>query len=122
MRIIKVKSLKNQQVMSDKCYVAEFFFDRLKGLMGKTVLMEGEAMLFPRCQSVHMWFMKMSLDIIFLKQGKEKETHEVTSIFVQVKPWKLLPLLDVKASEVLELQAGITKKLNIQVGDKLCIN
>ncbi|MBI4924570.1 MAG: DUF192 domain-containing protein [Bdellovibrio sp.] len=122
MRIIKVKSLKNQQVMSDKCYVAESFFDRLKGLMGKTVLMEGEAMLFPRCQSVHMWFMKMSLDIIFLKQGKEKEIHEVTSIFAQVKPWKLLPLLDVKASEVLELQAGITKKLNIQVGDKLCIN
>lgn len=120
-----VQSLKNQAVIADKCLVAECFFDRLRGLIGKPGLGSGEGMLFPRCNSIHMWFMKFPIDVVFLRIEKNADgttKWKVTSVREGAMPWKLLPLTDRRASETLELPVGTIRQHAICAEDELCIN
>ena len=39
-----------EKVIVAKCYVAEDFFSRFKGLMGRKDLAKTEAVLFPKCK------------------------------------------------------------------------
>lgn len=115
-RVVKILSLRNQTTISDKCFVAVRFFDRLIGLIGKTHFDVGEGMLFPKCQSVHTWFMKTAIDVVFLKNDV------VHAVYPAVKPWKIWPLVELKASDVLELPAGSIERLSIHAGDQICIS
>lgn len=123
-RIVSVRSLKNQAVIADQCFVAMRFFDRLRGLIGKRALGPGEAMLFPSCNDIHMWFMSIPIDVVFLRKvGEDSGTlrFEVRSVRERVKPWRVLPLRDGKASETLELASGSVQRFEIREGDVLCI-
>ena len=124
-RWVKVQSLKNQSLIADKCYVAEHFFDRLKGLIGKREFASGEGLFFPKCNNVHMWFMKFSIDIVFLHRDQSREKGlgwKVTSVRENVSPWTWHPLMEWRASETLELPAGTIQKQSISIGDELCIS
>ena len=121
-----VQSLKNQQLIADKCHVAECFLDRLRGLIGKARLEQGEAMLFPRCNDIHMWFMRIPIDVVFARAEKSaeggKRVLRVTKVCESVKPWRLLPLRDGGATETLELPVGSIRRCDLHVGDELCIS
>jgi uncharacterized membrane protein (UPF0127 family) len=119
---ISIKSLKNQQLIADKCHVAESFLDRLRGLIGKTRLDAGFGMLFPRCNDIHMWFMRIPIDVVFVKSTGAARVLRVTRVVESVKPWKLLPLRDGSASDTLELPVGTIQRCDIREGDELCIN
>jgi uncharacterized protein len=122
---IQVKSLTNQALISDKCYVAECFLDRLRGLIGRRAFEPGDGMLFPKCNDVHMWFMKIPIDVIFLKKENQSNGNpiwKVSSTHQNVRPWKPLPLRDAKASDTLELPAGTIQRCEIRVGDELCLS
>lgn len=124
-RTVRVQSLKNQAVIADKCLVANRFFDRLRGLIGKTALAPGEAMLFPKCNDIHMWFMSMPIDVVFVRVSRSQDgttVYRVSSAHENVRPWKPLPLRDGKASDTLELAAGTVRRLGISAGDELCIS
>lgn len=122
--MIKIHFLKKQEIVADECFVAEHFFDRLKGLIGKKAMKPGEAMLFPRCNDIHMWFMSISIDVVFLRaeQRDGKAILRVCSIHEQIRPWRVLPLRDRKATETLELTAGTVRRCGIEVGDELCLS
>lgn len=120
-RMIRIRSLKNQAVIADKCFVATRFFDRLRGLIGKKAMPSGEAMLFPSCNDIHMWFMSMPIDVVFLRAlNRERTRWTVTSVRRGVRPWKALPLRDGKASDTLELPVGTIDQHVIATGDELC--
>ena len=123
--VIRVQSLKNQALIADKCLVAECFFDRLRGLIGKTGLETGQGMLFPKCNDIHMWFMSIPIDVVFVRRERGstgEDRWRVTSTHRTVRPWKLLPLRDGKASETLELPVGTIQRCDIRAGDELCIS
>ncbi len=115
---IRLINLKDHRIISDKCLVAESFFTRFFGWMGKAHAVSGEGILFPKCTSVHMWFMSIPIDVVFLRNERDRKV--VTSVH-SVRPWKLLPLNDFRAHEALELPAGSVASLGISVGDELCI-
>lgn len=117
---MKVKIFKNNSLIADRCHVAVSFGERLMGLIGKSTLEEGEGLWIPKCNSIHMWFMRVSIDVIFIKP-KEK-TWIVSSFYSNVQPWKFFPLSDFNAADTLELPQGTNQKWNIQVGDELCLN
>lgn len=120
-RRVKFQSLKNQIVITDKCYVAERFVDRLRGLIGKATWSPGEGMYFPRCSSIHMWFMKIAIDVVFLKRNND-DRFIVTSIRKSIPAWKIVPLLDMRATDTLELPVGTIDRCRIQVEDELCLS
>ena len=122
MKYISIEILRNKRKLTDKCYVAECFFSRLKGLIGKKELKIGEGMLFPRCNSVHTFFMSLSIDIVFLSKSQDKDGYyKVSSIRSRVKPWKAF-LLDFKSTDVLELPLGTVDRCELMFGDEVCIS
>ncbi len=116
MRVVRVQILKTQAVIADECFVAESLLDRTRGLIGRKGLTPGQAMLFPKCNSIHMWLMGFSIDVVFIREGR------VSSVHADVRPWKMLPLLDWRGKDALELPSGTIRRLDISRGDELCIS
>ena len=118
---VQVQSLKNQALIADKCHVAESFTDRLRGLIGRKTLVPGEALLLPRCNNIHMGFMRIPIDVVFIRKEKRTDggiVHLVSSVREGLRPWSL-PVWDRGAHDTLELPAGTVGRLGIKPGDEL---
>lgn len=122
--IVTLKKLKDSAVISEKCEVANSPVSRMVGLIGKTHLEDGSGLLLPRCKSIHMWFMSVPIDVVFLREettGGGSSTWVVSSLHEGVRPWRLLPLNDFKADAVVELPVNTIRKHGLTRGDGLCI-
>lgn len=121
---VQVQSLKNQSLIADKCIVANRFFARLKGLIGTSRLEPGEGLLIAPCNDIHMWFMSIPIDVVFVRrlEGEAPATHVVCSVREGLKPWRALPVRDGEATETLELPVGTIRRCALAPGDKLCIS
>ena len=120
LRTVSVQSLKNQAWVAERCYVAESFFSRLKGLIGTRAIPQGEGLLITRCNDIHMWFMSTPIDVVFVqKQGEQ--LYRVSSVHAHVPPWKIIPLIDKNAHETLELPIHTIRRCQLDRGDALCI-
>ena len=104
--------------------VADGYFSRLVGLIGKRKLAEGQGLLFPKCNSIHMWMMSMPIDVLFLKvnSSEEKVAREwtVVSLHRALQPWRILPVTCMSANDVLELPVGTIDRLKLKMGEVLC--
>lgn len=112
-----VKRTSDQLVISNNMKIASSFNDRLVGLMFKGPLKENDSLLINPCNSIHTFFMKYAIDVIFLNKKLE-----VVAIYNNLKPWRLTKIV-FKASQVLEMEAGRLNR-EIKIGDKLeiCTN
>lgn len=105
-------STKNM-VLSNRLDVADTFFSRLKGLMGRPKLEADSAMLITRCNSIHTCFMKFPIDVIFVDKN-----FRVKSIQKNIKPWRFTaPVIGSKS--VIEFSAGVFSENQVEVGDIL---
>ena len=113
----------DQICVADRLRFADSFFSRLRGLIGVKKFDFGEGLLFPRCNSSHMWMMSIPIDLVFLKVNQKPASKEwtVLSVHSQLKPWKLLPVSDFKADDMLELPSGFAKSISLKTGEVLCI-
>lgn len=111
-RFVAVRNMRTLQLLGDHIQVADSFWLRFRGLMGTTSLDSGEGMLFPRTNSIHMFFMRYPLTIVYLS----KDMRVLRSVVVQ--PWRIGPIV-FKAQWVLELPSG--SQPDIQKGDMLSI-
>lgn len=96
-----------------KVEVADTFFSRLKGLLGRDTLERDTALLITPCNSIHTHFMKFPISVIFVdKKGIVKKVkHNVT-------PWKMVNAFDSYA--VYEINAEyVNENILPKVGDKI---
>lgn len=91
---------------------ARGFFTRLKGLLGRKKIAEGEGMLLSPCSSIHCFGMKFAIDVLFLDSG-----YKVVGIRENMLPGSHAS--NRQARHVLELKAGEIKKHNIKIGEQL---
>lgn len=77
-------------------------------------------MLFPKCNDIHMWMMSIPIDVVFLKK-ENAESWSVLSLKPKLKPWKPLPVACFSADDTLELPEGTIARLNLKVGEVLCV-
>jgi uncharacterized protein len=120
--ILKRKRQNDFDVLLQSCKLADRFWDRFAGFMMRKTIGQQEGILFPDCNSVHMWFVWCKLDILFLKQDHSQNTWLVIQANENVPAWKLIPMINFHADTVLEMKAGRAKELKIVVGDQLCLN
>jgi uncharacterized membrane protein (UPF0127 family) len=109
---VAVRNMRTLQLLGDHIQVADSFWLRFRGLMGTASLDPGEGMLFPRTNSIHMFFMRYPLTIVYLS----KDMKVLRSVVV--KPWSIGPIL-LKAQWVLELPD--ISQADIQTGDTVSI-
>ena len=113
----------DQVCVVDRLRFADAFLSRLRGLIGVKHFERGEGVLFPRCNSIHMWMMSIPIDVVFLKMNRKSPSQEwtVLSVHSQLKPWRLLPVSKMSADDVLELPAGVVNSVSLKSGEVLCI-
>jgi uncharacterized protein len=84
---------------------------RVKGLLGRECLADGQGLLFKGTSSLHTFFMQFPIDILYIdKKGKVLKTAN------GVKPFKLV-MAPFRAHYALELPAGAIAKSSTRVGD-----
>lgn len=69
--------------------VMDTFWKRFMGLMGRSDVPIGNAALFRKCSSIHMFFMKVPLDVIWYGSPMPDGRVPVLSVARDVKPWQL---------------------------------
>jgi uncharacterized protein len=111
MNRIQLTNSRNQTLIAENVGLANNFWLRLRGLLGRPVLQEGEGLWLIPCRQVHMHGMKYPLSIWFLDQD-----DRVCYIIDNLEPNKVSPLIK-KAKSVLEFPAGWGKKIGIEIGD-----
>ncbi len=99
--------------MKINCEIADTFFKRLLGLSFRKSLPPNNALWIIPCNSVHMCFMRFSIDVVYLD-----EEYRIKKIVTNLKPWIGLSFC-LGAESVLEFTAGETMKLNLKIGQKL---
>ncbi|MDR3195291.1 MAG: DUF192 domain-containing protein [Endomicrobium sp.] len=90
---------------------AESFCQRFVGFMFKK---DAEyALLFKNCKSIHTFFMRFDLDIIYLDK-----CNKVVKVIKQLKPFKIaLPIKN--AVSILEIPSNITENIDSVIVKKL---
>ncbi len=106
-------NLTQTQVLAHRVYCAETFWKRLKGLLGKKELPAGEALVIVPCRSVHTFFMRFPIDVLFLDQQQR-----IVSLHPNLKPFKVTPVIS-KAKCAVELPAHRTQETGCRLGDIL---
>ncbi len=99
-------------VACERCTVAHRVWPRMRGLLGKRGLDPGEGLLIRPAPSIHTFFMRFPIDVVFLsRQG------EVLKVAERVRPWRARSCRHSYA--VLELAAGEAGRRGIAVRDRL---
>jgi len=100
------------QILADAGEVADSSVKRRRGLLGRDSLRRGEALWIAPCEGIHTFWMKFSIDVVYLDRNKR-----VLKIRPAIPPWRLS--LCLRAHSVLELPAGIIQETGTVRGDQL---
>lgn len=103
----------NGVVLADRAELARTFLARLRGLVGRPWLEEGEALILRPCNSVHMFFMRFSIDVCFLDRA-----GRVVALAYNLAPGSVSPIYP-RATQAVELPAGTLGRTGTGVGDVL---
>ena len=100
-------------LLLDRLRFARTIRTRTKGLLGRRELAPGEGLAF-REKSIHMFFMRMSLDIVFCD-----EDLRVVKVVPDLAPWRMAGCA--QARYVLEIGPGEARRLAIEAGTVLAV-
>lgn len=95
--------------------IADTFLTRFAGLMFRKKLPAATGLFLAPCNSVHMCFMRFSIDVVYL----DKE-YNVVKIVKNLRPWIGLSMCP-NAWAVLEMTAGEAERCGLEVGQRLAI-
>ena len=99
-------------VVCEECLVAATPFTRMRGLLGRSSLPSGEGILLRPAASVHTFFMRFSIDVVFLD-----DELRVVAIAADLRPWRAVGKRGARV--VVELPAGECERRGLEVGDQL---
>lgn len=102
-------------LIADCGELANTFATRGRGLLGRTALPSGYALVIYPEWSIHMLFMKIPIDVLFV-DGEDRVVAVRESLppwhpFAGVAPWR--------GKYVVELPVGVIKSSATQPGDRL---
>jgi hypothetical protein len=99
-------------VLASRLEVAGTGSARRKGLLGRDRLAPGEGLWIVPCESVHTFFMRFPIDLVYLDRKLR-----IRKLRSGVGPWRLSACLF--AHSVLELPFGVIRETKTQPGDTL---
>lgn len=101
------------QLLAEKVVVANTFFKRLRGLIGRRRLAPAEALWLRPCNGVHTWWMHYAIDVIFL----DRELR-IVKLVENMRPFRLT-VPHRAARSVLEMSVHSISRAQLKVGDQL---
>ena len=108
----QVTAYLDDRVACERCDVADHLVPRMRGLLGRSDLPQGEGVLLRPAGSIHTFFMRFPIDVVFLN-----EEDEVVKVVHRLPAWRAAGVKG--ARSVLELAAGEAEARGIEVGSTL---
>ena len=108
----RVRRASDGAVVCERCEIPESSFGRTRGLLGRSGLEPDEGMLIDRAGSVHMFFLRFPIDVVFLARDRT-----VVGVKHRLAPWRVAGTRHGVAS--LELPAGRAAEVGVEEGDVL---
>ena len=113
-RLYKTSS-SGAELLVDQLDIAENFWKRGKGLLGRKTLQSNEALWIKPCNNIHTFFMKFAIDCIFVDRKME-----IKNIAKNVGPFRFVgPFW--RAHSVFEMQSGFIESKKLKIGDHLYV-
>lgn len=109
--MLVLRNRATQAVVADRAIIAAGLRQRLVGLLGRSFLDAGEALILPRCSSIHTWFMRFSIDVLFLR------AWTIIKTVPQMAPFRIA--WTPGADTVVELPAGAIERIGLKRGELL---
>lgn len=110
---MKIINSRNQNVVATNCDLANTFWKRTVGLIGRKNFDLGDGLYITKCNAIHMFFMTRSIDVVFLDKNRTV-VHTIRGI----RPWRMSRIVS-DSQDVLELPQGSIVKHFISIGDTL---
>ena len=107
-----IRNVTRGTVIGNSIASAETSAERRTGLLKHTHLEPGAGLWIVPCESIHMFFMKFALDVIYLDRK-----NRVRKVVANLKPWRISACLS--AHSVIELPVGTIEHSRSQPGDEL---
>ncbi len=108
MRVVNKNSTKE---IASNLIIADNILSRIKGLLGKKAMPDGEALLIKPCKGIHTFGMQFPIDVVFLDKR-----NRVVAMAKNVEPNRMTRVFFTAAS-VLELPAGTIDMTSTKIGD-----
>ena len=112
---IAVRNLTRDTVLADAAEVADTSAKRRTGLLKHDHLDPGQGLWIVPCESVHSFFMKFAIDLVYLDRQKK-----VRKVRHRMVPWRMS--ICFTAHSILELPAGVVEATRTQAGDQLAMD
>lgn len=100
------------RIVCERVVVADRAHRRMRGLLGRKYLRQGEGMVLRPGWSIHTAFMRFPIDAVFL-DGEGR----VLKIAADLRPWRAAGCRGARA--VLELSSGESERRGVRPGDRL---
>ena len=110
---MKIINKTKATTIAENAVVADTFLSRIVGLLNHQSLKAGEALMIEPCQAIHMFFMKFSIDAIFVSKD-----DRVVGLVEAIRPFQASAIFW-QARFVIEVPAGTIKTSRTQKGDTL---
>ena len=115
MATVRVRNLSRDADLADRATVADNFWGRFRGLLGRAGLEPGEGLVIVPCNSVHMLGMRFPLDILHLDKS-----GTVLKALSDLKPGRFGPLVW-RSHVAVELPAGTIAATGTVPGDHVAL-
>lgn len=100
-------------IIADNAKIADTVISRLVGLLNRSEILPGEALVITQCRSIHMFFMKFGIDVIFVNRK-----NIVVGLVKRIQPFQMSPYF-IWASRAIELPEGVIEKTQTSLGDRI---
>jgi uncharacterized membrane protein (UPF0127 family) len=111
---VLVRNQTRNTILGESVEVADTSEKRRAGLLKHARLDPGSGLWIVPCESVHTFFMKFPIDLVYLDKHRK-----VRKVRHAVPPWRMSACLT--AHSILEFPAGTAEKSGTQPGDELSI-
>lgn len=110
---MKIVNLRNNAVLADKVKIADTFFSRFVGLLNRSSLEQGEALILKPSNAIHMLFMRFPIDALFVDKN-----NKIVGILSSIKPFQISKVY-FKAILTIELPADCIENTETRLGDAI---
>ena len=110
---MQIVSLTRATTLGRQIGIAGNPWTRFVGLLGRSRLAEGEGLHILPCSSVHMFFMRIPLDVVYLDAG-----FRVVKTVPNLRQWRI-SVGGKGAKSTLELPVGTIARTRTEPGDLL---
>lgn len=110
---MRIQNVTRGTALADRAVAARSMKARTVGLLGRSSLEPGEALLLEPCSSVHTAFMRFPIDVVYVDRS-----GRVVKVVRDLRPFRVSAVFRAGRS-VIELPSGTVANTGTAVGDEL---